>query len=341
MRIDIHTHFQCLDFVKHLQGRSTLPRTILEGGIYTIQCASGLHIPSLPKIVDMDEKLRDTDKMKIDVSVLSHGLPLGPDVLGGQEADEWAMRINDDLARIIQAYPGKFIGLGSIGFGDPQRSIAEVNRCINQLGFKGLQIFSNIAHKVLDSPEFLQVFKHIGTLGVPIHLHPAIPTEHLGLDTASLYLSLGFPYDASLNVVRLIQSGIFDEVPNLTLIVAHVGGLIPYLKGRIEAYSAPSVLITNPPPLVHPMSYYLSNLYVDTVCYHNEALACGYKVMGGDHLLYGTDHPFGPSHVAAEMIEQLDCSAIDRELIYHGNAERLFRLNEQARISAGGMRVSL
>lgn len=326
-RIDIHTHFQCLSFVKHLQGRSALPRTILEGGIYAVQCTSGLRVPSLPKVVDMDEKLRDTDRMNIDVSVLSHGLPLGPDVLGGQQADEWAMRINDDLARTIQIYPGKFIGLGSIGFGDPQRSIAEADRCIHQLGFKGLQIFSNVAHKMLDASEFRPVFKHIGMLGVPIHLHPAIPSEHVGLDTTSL-VSLGFPYDTSLSTIRLVQSGIFDEIPNLTLIVAHVGGVLPYLKGRIEAYSAPSPLLTNPPHLVHPIDYYLRNLCADTVCYHQEALECGYRVMGAGHLLYGTDHPFGSYQMAAEIIGQLDCPQAHRELIYHGNAERLFRLHQ-------------
>jgi predicted TIM-barrel fold metal-dependent hydrolase len=132
-RIDIHTHFHCLDFVKHLQGRSTLPRTLLERGSYVIECAHGLSIPSLPTLVDMEEKLRDMDQMYIDVAVLSHGLPLGPDVLDAQEADEWAMRINDDLARIIQTYPGKFLGLGSIGFGNVQRSLAEIDRCINTL----------------------------------------------------------------------------------------------------------------------------------------------------------------------------------------------------------------
>src|SRR5215471_5138758 len=141
MRIDVHTHFQSLDFIKHLQGRNSLPKTLLEGGIYAVQCAPGLQLPSLPKMVDMEEKLRDMDEMQIGVSVLSHGLPLGPDVLCGEEADEWAMRINDDLARIIQTYPGKFIGLGSIGGGNPQRTIAEVDRCIRQLGLNGIQVF--------------------------------------------------------------------------------------------------------------------------------------------------------------------------------------------------------
>jgi predicted TIM-barrel fold metal-dependent hydrolase len=63
------------------------------------------------------------------------------------------MRINDELARIVAAYPGKFVGFGTIGFGDPHRAIAEIDRCVNQLGLKGLQIFSNIAGKTLDTPE--------------------------------------------------------------------------------------------------------------------------------------------------------------------------------------------
>ncbi len=243
MRIDVHTHFQSLDYIKHLQGRNTLPKAVLEGGTYEVQCAPGLQVPSLPPMVDMETKLRAMDEMQVDVSVLSHGLPLGPDALGGEEADEWAMRINDDLARIIQTYPGKFIGLGTIGFGDPQRAIAEVDRCINQLGLKGIQVFSTTAHQLLDSPTFRPVLKHIGRLGVPVHLHPSMPTNQHGLTSASTFLALGFPYDSSLNVVRLIQSGLFDEVPDLKVMVSHVGGVLPYLLGRLEVYTAPSPLM--------------------------------------------------------------------------------------------------
>jgi hypothetical protein len=90
--MDVHTHFQCLDFVKHLLGRSTLPKSLLDGGSYVIQCAAGLTLRSIPKIIDMDEKLRDMEEMRIDVAVLINGMPFGPDVLGGQEADNWAKR---------------------------------------------------------------------------------------------------------------------------------------------------------------------------------------------------------------------------------------------------------
>jgi predicted TIM-barrel fold metal-dependent hydrolase len=328
MRIDVHTHFQSLDFIKHLHGRSGLPRTVLDGGTYLVQCTAELQVPALSSMVDMDEKLRDLDTLQVDLSVLSHGLPLGPDVLGGEEADEWAMRINDDLARIIQTYPGKFLGLASLGFGSPERALAEVDRCINQLGFIGVQIFSNVAHRWLDAPEFRPVFQHIGRLGVPIHLHPAVPPVPDGLTSTTLFLALGFPYDSSLNTVRLIQSGLFDEIPDLKVIVSHVGGILPYLIGRLEIYAPPSPLDPGPSRLQHPLGHYVRNLYVDTVCYHREALSCCYGVMGAHHMVFGTDHPFGRPDLPAEIIEQLECPAFERELIYHANAERLFGLQE-------------
>ena len=330
MRIDVHTHFQCLDFIKHMEGQHNLPKGVLDGGTYIVQCAVGLNVPALPKMIDIEKKLRDMEDMKIDVAVLSHGFPFGADVLGGREADYWAQRINDHLAGIIDRYPGKFVGFGSIGFGDCQQSIAEVDRCIKKLGFKGFQVFSNIGNKVLDSSEFMPILKHIGLLGVPIHLHAAIPLNRIGLDSANMFLPLGFPYDSSLNTLRLIQSGLFDETPDLKLIVAHVGGVIPYLWGRIGTYSAPSPLVPDAPRLAHPLDHYLRRLYVDTVCYNVEALKCCYEVMGAEHLLYGSDHPFGRYDVAAELVQQLNCPAHDRDLIHHGNAERLLNLRHLA-----------
>jgi len=328
MRIDVHTHFQSLDFIEHLLGRTNLPKGVLDGGSYVIQCATGLDMPALPKIIEMEQKLRAMDDMKIDVAVLSHGTPFGPEVFGGREADDWATRINDNLAQIIADFPGRFVGFGCLGFGDPQRSIAEVDRCFSQLRFKGFQIFSNISNRSLDSPEFLTVLKHIARLGMPIHLHPAIPLNRIGMGSPSQFLGLGFPFDTTLNTVRLIQSGLFDEAPDLKLVVAHVGGVIPYLWGRLGTFSATSSTIHDSLQLRHPIDHYLARLYVDTVCYRIEALQCCYEVMGAEHLLYGTDHPFGQPNVAAELVEQLDCPASDRELIYHGNASRLLNLKD-------------
>jgi predicted TIM-barrel fold metal-dependent hydrolase len=327
MRVDVHTHFQSRAYVEHLRDRNSLPRSVLDSGNLIIQCGSGVNVPALPSMLDVDLKLRDMDRLGVDGAVLSHGIPLGTDALRGAEADEWAARINTDLAGRIACHADRFVGLGSIGFGDVERSIAEVDRCIRELGFKGMQVFSNIRGAPLDSPDVLAIIRHIGALGVPIHLHPAIPINRVGLEGGSLHLPLGFPFDTSLNVLRLIRSGVFDEQPDLRVIVAHVGGVIPYLKARIETYSSPSPLIDDAPHLLHPIRHYLDNLCVDTVCYDAVALECCYRSLGARQMLYGTDHPFGAFDTAAGLVEQLNCSAAERDLIYSGNAERLFNLD--------------
>jgi aminocarboxymuconate-semialdehyde decarboxylase len=132
---------------------------------------------------------------------------------------------------------------------------------------------------------------------------------------------------------------LFDDEPDLKLVVAHAGGVIPYLWGRMRTYGAPSRLVTDLPGLGHPIDHYLSKLYVDTVCYHVEALQCCYQVLGAKHLLYGTDHPFGRHDLAVELVDQLNCPASDREWIYHGNAERLLNLKHPAVAGASTNRV--
>jgi predicted TIM-barrel fold metal-dependent hydrolase len=278
-------------------------------------------VPSLPEIVDVEAKLDAMDRLGADASVLSHGLPLGPDILGG-EADDWAARINDDLARVVNAYPGRFIGFGSLGLADPRRTIAEVDRCVTELGFRGFQLFSNVAS--IDPTRVRPVLRRIAQLGVPVHLHPTLP-RHGGLTGASLMLGFAFPVDSSLAVIRLIDDGLFDETPDLALIVSHAGGVLPYLMDRLGVYTEASHLTTRSTTLASPFGDYMRGLYVDTVCYSPAALQCCHAALGASRMIYGTDHPFGVPSRVAELVDSLDCSSDERELIYHGNLEALTR----------------
>jgi predicted TIM-barrel fold metal-dependent hydrolase len=324
-RIDVHTHFLSLPFIKHLMGRSSYPSTVLEGGVYVVDCAQNWRLPTVPAIAEMDVKLAGADEMGVDISVLSHGIP-GPEVLGGSEADDWASRINDDLASIIEQHPDRFMGFGNLGFGDADRSIKEVDRCINQLGFKGIQLFSNIDFRPLDDPAFRPVFQYIAELGVPMHMHPATPMNMRGMENSGLIVPLGFLYDTSLNTIKMIQSGLFDLCPDLNLIVPHVGGIIPYLYGRLDVYHKHTQHFTDMPATEHPMHHYLDRLYIDTVCYHPEALNYCLGLFGPDRILFGTDHPFGDFKLAADIVERADCSPQTRQLLYHTNAARLLGL---------------
>lgn len=325
MRIDVHSHLIFLDYLKHLAGRRALPQGVLEGGTYFVSCLGGYQHASPLLHADVDAKLRCMEDLGIGMSVLSHGMP-GPELLGGEEADAWACRMNDHLAHVIAQYPGKFAAWATLGWGSAERTIAEIDRCVHQLGFLGVSLFSNIQQKTLDRPEFRPVFKHVARLGVPMNMHPTAPLNMHGIDQRPLVPGMAFMFDTSLATIRLVMSGLFEEEPDLKLIVPHTGGFVPYIRGRVERM----IDAWTPPGGWQQLSLaaheYFDKIYVDTVAHSPEALEYCYKHYGPEKLLYGTDHPFAHFEVYNAMVDNLACTAAERDLINRGNAERLLGL---------------
>ena len=232
MRIDVHSHLAYLPYLEYLTGRSSLPQGVLRGGTYFVSCTGGYQHASPSAHADVDQKLRAMEDLGIVVSVLSHGMP-GPELLDGPEADAWASRINDHLAEVMQGHPGKFEAWATLGWHSIEHTIAEIDRCVNQLGFKGVYLFSNINQKTLDRREFWPVYRHIESLGVPINMHPTAPINMNGIDQRPLVPGMAFMFDTALATVRLVMSGVFQEYPDLKLIVPHTGGFVPFIRGRV------------------------------------------------------------------------------------------------------------
>ncbi len=331
MRIDVHSHLIYLPYLEYLTGRSYLPQGVLRGGTYFVSCTGGYQHASLLSHADVNQKLRDMEDLGIAVSVLSHGMP-GPELLGSPEADSWASRINDHLAEVMQTHPGKFEAWATLGWHSTEHTIAEIDRCVKQLGFKGVYLFSNINQKTVDSKEFWPVYRHIESLGVPINMHPTAPINMNGIDHRPLVPGMAFMFDTALATVRLVMSGIFQEYSDLKLIVPHTGGFIPFIRGRvgrmIDEWTSPEDWVN----LDQSSQFYCDKLYVDTVAHSPAALEYCYKMFGADRLLYGTDHPFGHPGFQRfnDMVYELECSESDRELINSGNARRLLGLGTGA-----------
>ena len=114
MRIDVHSHLIYLPYLEYLTGRSSLPQGVLRGGTYFVSCNGGYLHTSPSAHADVDQKLRAMEDLGIGISVLSHGMP-GPELLSGPEADAWASRINDHLAEVMEAHPGKFEAWATLG----------------------------------------------------------------------------------------------------------------------------------------------------------------------------------------------------------------------------------
>ena len=325
MLIDIHSHLVMPEYLEYLTGRTSLPKAVLRGGAYFISCNGGYTQTSATVHSDVEQKLRDMEDMGADLAVINHGIP-GPEMLGGEEADDWAARMNDFQAGVIQKYPGKFIGWANIGFGSPERSIQEIDRCINELGYKGVQLFSNINQKVLDTPEFMPVYRHIAKLGVPINLHPTAPMNLNGMDLQPLVRGMSLMFDSTLATMRLVMSGIFEEEPGFKLIVPHTGGWVPYLRGRVERMIDIYEPLKGQPKLTRPSAESIDRIYVDTVAHSPETMNYCYEMFGPERIMFGTDHPFMHWEIYREMMDGMNCTDVERELIYHGNAERLLGL---------------
>ena len=154
-------------------------------------------------------------------------------------------------------------------------------------------------------------------------MHLTAPINMNGIDHRPLVPGMAFMFDTTLATVRLVMSGVFQEYPNLKLIVPHTGGFVPFIRGRvgrmIDAWTSPEDWAD----LDESSQAYFDKIYVDTVAHSPEALEYCYKMYGADRLLYGTDHPFASFEIFNEMVDGLACSESDRELINHGNAERL------------------
>ena len=322
MRIDIHSHLMSVAFLEHLQGRGTLPVAVRDAGGFVAHCAPLLSLPYRAPILDVRAKLADMDAAGIGLAVLSHGLP-GPHVLGGAEADGWAARINDELAVIAAAHPGRFAGWASLGFGDPGRTIAEADRCLDELGLAGFQVWSNIAGRPLDDTGVLPVLEHLADRGAAIHLHPAVPAGHEALPQAAM-IGFAFPADTSLAVLHLIGAGLFDRDP--VIIAAHLGGVLPWLRERIGLWDQAIPALRGQPRPARPGGEYLDRLYVDTVGYGPAPLEYCYAQFGAGRLLFGTDHPFAAPGLPGQLIDGLPCTPDEREQILAGNAQRLLRL---------------
>lgn len=329
MLIDVHSHFMSVPFIQHLQGRPAYPVAFADGPVFVTDCAPHLSIRHGAPILDVGQKLRDMDEAGIDVAVLSHGLP-GPDLLGGAEADEWAARINDELAAMVAARQDRFAGWGSLGFGDPARTIAEADRCLDELGFRGLQVWSNVNGRLLDAPDVVPVLEHLAERGAPVHLHPSVPVNREGMDSAGMLLGMAFPVDTSLAVIRLVRQGLFDRQPAPRFVVAHLAGLLPWLAERLTVYLGPTDQFGRDGQRDRSFASYLESLYVDTVTYGLDQLQHAYDRLGAGRMLFGSDHPFARHTEPLRVLDQLRCSAAERERIRHENARELLGLRAPA-----------
>ena len=278
---------------------------------------------------DMDNRVRLLDKYGIDKQVLTLARP---NVWIGMPKAlmlEMTRKANDAVAEAAKQYPDRFIAVGTIPY-PGEEFLPEFDRCMNELGMAGIQIFSNVDGKYPDAPEFRAFFAKANETKTPIWIHPQVRTEWS--PEYIINKILGWPFDTSVAIARLVFSGMMEEFPNLNIITHHMAGMIPFYSKRInDFYKAREMYArSNSKNLTKEPVEYFKRFYGDTVLNGSlEAFELGHKFFGTEHCVFATDYPFGPNKGetwmagALQQIKDADLPEEDKKLILGGNLERI------------------
>ncbi len=292
---------------------------------------AGKQFPYPAANADAGARLALMDKYGIDVQALSQTAPV---LLGFNTAAaaEICRLSNDANAALCRAYPDRFVNIGLVSLLDMPSAMRELERCITALDCRGMTVASNQAGRGLDTPEYFPFYEKLAEHDLPLFIHP---THWDGYPLVSMeegwrfMQMLGWPFDTSQAVWRLILGGVLDRYPNLKIVAHHMGALLPYFARRIEA----SYDRNWRDKLGHELDYYWQNVYGDTAVDGTlAAYACGYAFFGADRLMYGSDYPFGAE--AGEDVVRTNLAGVramaipdaEEAKILGGNARRLLKI---------------
>jgi aminocarboxymuconate-semialdehyde decarboxylase len=241
----------------------------------------------------VEQRIGDMDALGVDVQAISPSpgqyYYFAPPELGRDAA----RIVNDGIAAAVAKHPDRLVGLGTVPLQNVDIAVAEMRRCVNELGLRGIEINSHVNGRELAEAEFRPFFAAAEALGMLVFLHPLGFTHGQRLSEHYLNNILGNPIESTIALSYLIFGGVLEAHPGLKLCVAHGGGYLPGYWGRMDhAYRVREDCRQH---LSRKPSSYLRQVWLDTLVFDQDELDWLVATHGADKLCLGTDYPFDMS----------------------------------------------
>jgi aminocarboxymuconate-semialdehyde decarboxylase len=286
-----------------------------------------------PALTGLDARWRSLEPFPDYRQVLTLAVPPLEELGDPALSRDLAQAANDELAELVAAHQDRFVGFAAaVPLNDVDAALDEVDRATAQLGALGIQVHTNVQGTPLDAPRFEPLFHRMAALGRTIWVHPTrsdawpdYPEEERS--RYGVWWSLGWPYETSVCMARLVYAGHLERYPDLKIVTHHAGAMVPHFSGRlaspIEGQDRDEVAAR----LARPPIEYFRRFYTDSAMFGApHAIRCATEFFGTDHVLFGTDTPLGGPRVIYDTIADIDAMGLgdqDSARIYEGNARRV------------------
>ena len=325
--IDVHTHMLTREYLDLLaqRGGSKYRMAKNSAGRDIIRMWDAPFMTLYEAMWDYELRIKDMDAAGVDLAIVSLTCP--NTFFGDADTSLRAAQIvNASMSEQQNLRPDRIRWFASIPWQHESLALQELSRAVDA-GAVGVMVIANIDGKNLTDPSFASIWAAIDHLALPVLLHPGTPqgAQEMSMDEYGLVPPVGFTFDTTLAVSRMIFDGFFDRYQKLKLIAAHGGGTLPYIASRLdrchEMIPACSQVIDTKP------SEYLRRIHYDSVVYSPNVLSLCIDVAGSsDNVLYGSDYPhnIGDMSGCMNLVDALPAKAAAK--LRGANARRLFNL---------------
>ena len=273
-----------------------------------------------------DQRIKDMDSLGVDVQVASTGAQFYFYGRDGQEIAAMHRECNDEVHQMTIDHPDRFKGLAQIPMQDVDLAIAELDRCVNQLGMAGAMIDDKVNGKTFDESEFLPLWKAAEQMGAVIFIHQGGGTL-VNPRTRMYHLpnTIGNLVDRAVTFASFVMGGVMDACPDLKVCLAHGGGYACFGVGRMDR----SWDVGRLPQIPEPPSAYLKRFYYDCLTHSESALRMLIDMAGIDRVVFGTDWPFDMQidWPVSWVLSLESLTQDEKEAILWKNMEKLLGIN--------------
>lgn len=236
---------------------------------------------------------------------------------------ELASAQNAFFARIVRQHPTRFAALGAVALQDPDLAVDQLRECMSQPGFLGVEIGTQVAGCELGDERFDRFFAVAAELNALVLMHPSDQDLLPRITHGGIGFGAGMPTETGMAAALLIASGALLRRPGVRLCLAHGGGTLPAMTGRLDKGAVIAGSRADSP---NRPSLLARQLWCDSLAYNQTALQAAIDVFGPGHVVFGSDYPF------PAMPEPLDAVVSDlpadlRQKIFRTNLEDSWRVS--------------